>query len=140
MRSSSGETPRRYIVVESDRYDDDRDTHFLFVNRVLGPDYAKKWFVELGKTTDDLTKFPGPLSHTRDEEASARFGREVRRLLYYGPTRRRSGIPVRILFTVLPPDPDDPPETAESVILLLRLLHSSRPLSFEDAMDEEDKK
>ncbi len=80
----------------------------------------------------ELADFPGPLSHARDEEASVRYGREVRRLLYYGPTRRRTGTPVRILFTVLPPDPEEPPETAEAVIFLLRLLHGAQALTPEE--------
>ena len=80
----------------------------------------------------DFDGVPRPLSHARDEAASARYGREVRRLLYYGPTRSRSGTPVRILFTIFPPAPDDPPETAESVIFLLRLLHGARLLTPED--------
>lgn len=81
---------------------------------------------------EDLTGFPGPLSHARDEDATDHYGREVRRLLYYGPTRKRSGTPVRILFTILPPDPAAPPEEAESVIFLLRLLHGAQRLLPED--------
>ena len=45
------------------------------------------------------------LSHAIDEAASAVYGYEVRRFLYYGPTNKRTGTPVRILFTVLPPRP-----------------------------------
>lgn len=50
-------------------------------------------------------------------------------MLYCGPTRRRSGMPIRVLFTLLPPAPDDPPETAETVIFLLRLLHGPQSLT-----------
>jgi len=32
------------------------------------------------------------------------------------------------LFTPLPLDPADPPESAETVIFLLRLLHGAQPL------------
>ena len=53
-------------------------------------------------------------------------------MLYYGPTKRRTGIPIRVLFTLLPPAPDDPPETAETVIFLLRLLHGPQRLVSED--------
>lgn len=98
-------------------------------------DFAGRWLKRLSEVFADLTGFPGPLSHARDEAASAVFGREVRRLLYYGPTRRRTGVPVRILFTVLPPDPAEPPETAESVILLLRLLHGAQTLLPEEAAE-----
>jgi len=81
----------------------------------------------LSRILSDLPNFPGPLSHARDEEASVHYKREVRRLLFYGSTRR-SGTPVRILFTLLPPAPDDPPKTAETVIFLLRLLHGAQSL------------
>lgn len=119
----------KYAVVLSDPADADRD-RFYYAHLLRDPDYAQKWYVRLAEALADLTEFP--LSHAIDEDASNFYGREVRRLLYYGPTRRRSGVPVRILFTVFPPAPDDPPETAEAVILLLRLLHGRQVLDPED--------
>lgn len=130
MRNSGvGEedTPK-FVLVESDRFEADKDKAILFVNRLLGPKVAGDWAVALDRTLSALPNFPGPLSHTRDEEASTHYSREVRRMLYYGPTRRRSGMPIRVLFTLLPPAPDDPPETAETVIFLLRLLHGPQSL------------
>ena len=56
-------------------------------------------------------------------------------LLCYGPTNKRTGTPVRILYTVLPPAPDEPPETAESVVVLLRLLHGAQALLPDEAED-----
>jgi len=135
MRYLSDDLPPRYIVVDSDRYDSDRDAQYLHLNRLIGPDYAVQWLDDLEQTISDLTDFPGPLSHARDNDASDHFHREVRRLLYYGPTRRR-GVPVRVLFTLLPPDPADPPEQAETVIFLLRLFHSSQQLLAEDPPEE----
>jgi hypothetical protein len=82
---------------------------------------------------DDLISFPGPLSHARDEDATDHHGREVRRLLYYGPTHKRTGTPVRILFTILAPDPAAQSEEAAAVIFLLRLLHGAQMLISEDA-------
>lgn len=116
-----------YAVIYSDPADADLERmSFQLAGR--DPEYAAKWEADLRQAVQELPDFPGPLSHARDEEASVHYGREVRRLLYYGPTRRRSGTPVRILFTLLPPAPDDPPETAETVIFLLRLLHGSQSL------------
>ena len=83
----------------------------------------------LARAIFGLTGFPGPLSHARDEEASAFYGREVRRLLYYGPTCRRSGTPVRLLFSIVPPDPTEPPETAESVLFLCACCTGRRAFS-----------
>ena len=116
-----------YVLVASDRAEADRDRLYLSRSR-QDPEYAKAWNDGLTAALDALREFPGPLSHAKDEAASALFGREVRRLLYYGPTRRRTGIPSRILFTLLPPAPDEPPETAETVILLLRLVHGMQAL------------
>lgn len=93
-----------YVLVVNDRAEADRDR--LYLSRLRrDPDYAKIWDDGLTAALDDLCEFPGPLSHAKDEAASALFGREVRRLLYYGPTRRRTGIPSRILFTLLSPAP-----------------------------------
>ncbi len=121
----------RYVIRESGQYEVDRDAAFL---RRLSQDseFAGRWLKHLGEVTEDLREFPGPLSHAKDEAASALFGREVRRPLYYGPTRRRTGIPSRILFTLLPPFPDEPPETAETVLLLLRLVHGMQALLPDD--------
>lgn len=132
MSGDLDESPRRYVVVESDRFEADRDRAILSVNRLLGPKSAGEWAAGLSRTLSALPRFPGPLSHAQDEEASAFYGREVRRLLYYGPTRRRSGMPVRLLFTILPPDPAEPLETAESVLFLLRLLHGAQILQPDD--------
>lgn len=92
----------RYALVESDRFEVDRDRAILSVNRILGPRAAGDWAIKLPRTLSDLPGFPGLLSHARDEEASTHYGREVRRLLFYG-SARRSGTPVRLLFILLPP-------------------------------------
>ena len=126
------EPPGRFIVVESDRFDADRDRAILSVYRTIGPERANDWAVGLSRVLSALPGFPGPLSHARDEAASAFYGREVRRLLYYGPTRRRSGTPVRIFFSIVPPDPADPPEMAETVLFLLRLLQGAQVLQPDD--------
>ncbi len=115
-----------YAVVYSDPADADLERmSFQLAGR--GPEYAAKWEAGLRQAVRELPDFPGPLSHARDEEASVHYKREVRRLLFYGSTRR-SGTPVRILFALLPPAPDDPPKTAETVIFLLRLLHGAQSL------------
>lgn len=119
--------PPRYVVRESEPYEIDRDSVFLSL-LASDPGYAGRWLKRLGEVTNALAEFPGPGAHATEEAASDRYKREVRRLFYYGPTRRRSGVPVRILFTIFPPATDDPPETAESVILLLRLLHGRQVL------------
>lgn len=136
MSGDQDEPPRRYVVVESDRFEADRDRAILSVYRLLGPKAAGEWATGLSRTLSALPGFPGPLSHAQDEVASAFYSREVRRLLYYGPTRRRSGTPVRLLFSIIPPDPTEPPETAESVLFLLRLLHGAQVLQPGDSPEQ----
>jgi hypothetical protein len=82
------DTPPHYILQESGQYEADRETAFL---RRLSqdPDFAGFWLKRLGEVIADSLDFPRPLSHARDEAASALFGREVRRILYYGPPLRR---------------------------------------------------
>ena len=113
MTSLSEEPSPRYVIVESDRFDADRDRVILSVYGLLGPERANEWAKGLARAIFGLTGFPGPLSHARDEEATAFYGQEVRRMLFYGPTRRRSG-------------------TAESAIILLRLLSGGPTLSPEE--------
>lgn len=120
-----------YAVVYSDPADADLERmSFQLTGR--DPNIAAKWEAGIRQAVQKLPEFPGPLSHAHDEEASVHYGREVRRMLYYGPGRRRSGTPVRILFTLLPPASGDPPETAETVVFLLRLLHGAQSLLRDD--------
>ena len=132
LNGASEEPAHRFVVVESDRFEADWDRAVLSVARAFGPERANDWAQGLSRAISALPEFPGPRSHSQDEEASAFYGREVRRLLYYGPNRRRSGTPLRLLFAILPPDPDEPPETAESVLFLLRLLHGGQVLQPDD--------
>jgi plasmid stabilization system protein ParE len=97
----------------------------LRLARLLNPDYAFRWYTDLRRAIAGLANFPGPLAHARDEEASAYYGFEVRRMLYFGPGSRRSGTPYRVLFTILPPPPDED----ETIIRVLRVLHGSQELA-----------
>ena len=133
MSKPQEDAPFRYIIVESDRFADDRNRVVLNLSGRLGPEYANTWYKKLTLAINDLNGFPGPLSHARDEDATDHHDREVRRFLYYGPTKKRTGTPVRILFTILPPDTAAPSEEAEAVIFLLRLLHGAQLLISEDA-------
>ena len=135
MSGDPDEAPRRYVVVESDRFEADLDRAVLSVYRLLGPKAAGEWAVGLSRALSALPDFPGPLSHAQDEAASAFYSREVRRLLYYGPTRRRSGTPVLVFFSVVPPDPADPPEVAETVLFLLRLMQGGQVFQPNDHLE-----
>ena len=72
----------------------------------------------------ELPNFPGPLSHSIDQEATELYGIEIRRLLYKGPKVRRVPIAYRVLFTLLPPRGGE----GETIIRVLRILHGSQSL------------
>ena len=133
MNVDDNGNPPRYILVDGDRFEEDRNRAAFGANSFFDPARAERWEEGLERALQALTSFPGPLSHARDEEASAFYGCEVRRLLYHGPGHRRSKQPVRILFTLFPPAEDDP--DGETVISLLRLLHGGRSLHTSDDPD-----
>ncbi len=119
------ERPRRYVVVEAERIEKDKERAAI---RLLqrNPDRAAQWLASLDLAIAELADFPGPRSHPKEEDASDRFGVEVRRMLYHGPSKRRSGTPYRVLFTIIEP----PPGEDEGVIRVLRILHgASDPFS-----------
>lgn len=111
---------RRYVVREEERVEADREAAFMRL-LAFSPDYAARWLKGLLKAIAQLPEFPGPLSRPIDEQASARYGRQVRRMLYAGPGKRRAGrAAYRVLFTILPTASGE-----EATILVLRLLHGA---------------
>lgn len=123
MSLTPSENAPVYVVHETERVEADKQGTFLFIN-ARNPAYAGQWLAGLNRAITALADFPGPLSHARDEEACILFGYEVRRMLYRGPARRASGSAYRVLFTLLPPSPDE----GETTILVLRVLHGAQPL------------
>jgi plasmid stabilization system protein ParE len=125
------EPSRRYQVETTDRAAAEREDAFLNLLR-YSPEYAGRWLKGLNRALTNLPDFPGPRSHAVDPEATALFGRETRRMLYFGPTRRRSGIPYRVLFTVIEPTGGE----THGVIRVLRIVHGAQLLGQPDATDE----
>ena len=119
--------PIHYVVITSDRAAQEQEDAVFHLSRLVGPDYATAWYIHLSRAIQDLPVFPGPRSHAIDEEASLRYGCEVRRMLYFGPGARRSRTPYRVLFTIFSPGRDED----ESTILVLRILHGAQQLADE---------
>jgi len=117
------EDEHRYAISFSERAEAERDAiQFNMTKR--SPQYGGEWLRGLDNRVFGLAKFPGPLSHPRDEEASALFEMPIRRALYYGPTNRRGKSVWRVLFTLLPPA--EPNRT--EIMRVLRVLHGAQPL------------
>ena len=53
MRDDQEEAPRRYVVVESDRFEADWDRAVLSVYRLLGPKAAGEWVVALSRALSE---------------------------------------------------------------------------------------
>lgn len=128
----SEEPPPHYTVTTSDRAEVDLENHFLRLIALVGPRYAGEWYAHLRRSVSDLGVFPGPLSHALDQEASALFDVEVRRMLYYGPGRQKARTPYRILFTVLPTRDDGD----KTIIRVLRVLHGKQQLVAPDSKQD----
>ena len=130
----SGGYATHYDILQTERFEAERDTDAIFYLTKSGADFAGIWLIGLETFVAGLALFPGPYSHPVDQDATRLFGRETRRALYYGPTRKRSAIPYRILFTVTEPDTNDD----AGIILILRILHGSRlPLGGETGSESE---
>lgn len=138
------EEARRLAVFIADQAEADAQNASLRLMRLMGPEYAARWLSDLQRTLHELPDFPGPRAHAIDEEASARYGYEVRRLLYYSPQLRqqrrgsrapsRRGTPYRVLYTILPPAPDED----EGIIRILRVLHGAQQTGDGDSAQAED--
>lgn len=122
-----------YRVEPTELAEAERDAVYLRLNRLFGPEYAARWLTGLMQAMNALGEFPGPRSHPRDEKTSERLRVGVRRMLYHGPGKRRSGTPYRVLFTINEPAPGE----NEGVVRVLRILHGAAdPFSPEPADQE----
>ncbi len=120
----NGEADRLYSILLSERYEVDLAATYLFLGGLYGTDFVESWDAQLSRVIMALPDFPGPRANAIDDEASQIFRCEVRRLLYYGPSKQRPArVPYRLMYTIIEPE-----EGAEGYIRILRLIHGSRPL------------
>ena len=91
-----------YEILPSERYEAERDAISFYLLRG-NPLFAARWLETLAEFLQSLSVFPGPYAHVVDQAASRRYGRETHRALFYGPTRKRTGLPFRIYYTVRNP-------------------------------------
>lgn len=110
-----------YEIFLTDKADEDREHAVFRLIGILGPESAAAWGEGLLTIIEGLPNFPGPLANAIDKNESTSFGCEVRKLLYSGSRRRKSGAAYHVQYTIMPPD-------AENVrmIRVLRLLHAMR--------------
>ena len=109
-----------YHVLTSDIADEElREAHGYIA--AWNPEFADRWLTGLIEAIEGLSLFPR--SHPVASE-SEQYDVEVRRLLYYGPEKRRkrSGIIYRVLFHIV--EPATPGE--EGIVRVVHIYHGSR--------------
>ncbi len=99
------------------------DAVYLWLSEAVGLEYSVRWYEGLFAAAQSLSVLPR--SHALAPE-NDRYDVEVRRLLYYGPARRRTGNAYRLLFYGIEPLADE----AEGIVRILHVWHSAKcPLS-----------
>lgn len=110
--------PPHYLVEWSEPALLEADTAYLAVSGYAGPDDAFRWYAGLFEAGETLSSLPGihPIAPESDQ-----YDVEVRRLLYYGPSKRRGGQVYRILFFII-----KPVEESEGVVRILHVWHGAK--------------
>ena len=111
--------PPHYFVEWSEPALLEADEAYLGISERSGPDAAFLWYEGLFEAGETLSSMPRIHPIAREDE---RYDIEVRRLLYYGPSKRRSGQIYRILFFIIEPVEDE----TEGVVRILHVWHGAK--------------
>ena len=109
----------RYLVEFTDPAQAEADAIYLQLSESLGLDFAFRWYEGLLLAANKLSFLPraNPIAPENDE-----YDVEVRRLIYSGPSKRRSGQVYRLLFYIIEPQQDE----AEGVIRIMHVWHGAK--------------
>lgn len=111
-----------YDVTFLDRADADIEAAFIHLREFVGDKKAEVWARGVYGAGFGLADFPGPLSHPIDEEMSVVTGRQVRRMLYQGGTRKKPiGAMYRVAFYIV----NAQSQSERSGIFIMRVLHGA---------------
>lgn len=113
------DSPPSYLVEFTEPALVDADTAYLSLSARVGPGYAIRWYEGLFEAAQGLSSFPR--SHAVAPENDI-YGVEVRRLLYFGPSRTRGGGVYRVLFYIIEPQEDD----TAGVVRILHVWHGAK--------------
>ncbi len=92
--------PVRYLVEFTEPALAEADAAYLWLSEHSSLDYAIRWYEGLFVAAQGLSFLPRSQAIAPEND---RYDVEVRRLLYYGPSRRRTGTVYRILFYIIEP-------------------------------------
>ena len=113
------DAPRRYLVEFTEPALADADGLYLWLSPQVDPEYAARWYEGLFEAAQALSSMPRMHAVAPEND---RYDVEVRRLLYYGPGKRRARAPYRVLFYVIEPASDE----SEGVVRVLHVWHGAK--------------
>ena len=116
-QSSDGQP--RYLVEFTEVAQAEADAVYLWLSERVGLDYAIRWYEGLLLAARELSALPRANSIAPESD---RYDVEVRRLLYYGPSKRRGSQTYRRLFYVIEPQADE----TEGVVRILHVWHGAK--------------
>ena len=115
--SNGGESPAEYAVIVSDLADAEARTAYQWLSENVSQEYAGRWLEGLTRAIEGLAIMPRRHTIARENDL---YDVEVRRLLYYGPSRRRGSV-YRVLFHIIEPTEED----VEGVVRVLHIWHGA---------------
>jgi len=108
-----------YLVEFTEPAQIEADAVYLWFSERVGLDYAIRWYEGLLLAARELSSLPraNPIAPESD-----RYDVEVRRLLYYGPSKRRGRQVYRLLFHIIEPQEQED----EGVVRILHIWHGAK--------------
>jgi len=108
-----------YLVEFTEPAQIEADAVYLWLSERIGLDYAIRWYEGLFLVARELSSLPraNPIAPESD-----RYDVEVRRLLYYGPSKRRGSQAYRLLFHIIEPQEDE----TEGIVRILHVWHGAK--------------
>lgn len=117
--SEQDSEPARYLVEWTEPALLEADAAYLRLSQYPSPDYAILWYEGLFVAGETLSMLPRIHSVAPENED---YNVEIRRLLYHGPSGRRSSRVYRLLFYIIEPQQDE----TEGVVRIIHVWHGAK--------------
>lgn len=111
--------PIHYLVEWTEPALIEADAAYLRFSQYAGPENAILWYEGLFVTGETLSSLPraNPIA-----PENGQYSVEVRRLLYYGPSKWRGGQVYRLLFYIIEPQQDE----SLGVVRIMHVWHGAK--------------
>jgi plasmid stabilization system protein ParE len=110
--------PPQYEIVLTEPAEIDIDQAHAWLSELLSPHYADRWQDGLLQELQQLAYLPSRFAIAPENDV---YDVTVRRLLYFGPTKRRKGSAYRVLFHIVDPVGDE-----AGIVRILHIWHGAR--------------